>query len=357
ANSLDVQYYVIANDDTGRLFLRHLRDAARRGVRVRLLVDDLHTAGADVLLSGLAAEENVEVRLFNPFPAGRRHISTRILLSLFDMRRVNRRMHNKLFIADGSMAVIGGRNIANDYFRRLGNTNFIDIDALAVGQIVPQLERSFDDYWNSKFSYSIGSIVLPALSRQLSRDAFERLTRTALNLQTTVAERDLLGNRPLAIDLQDGVVPLTWADAHAFADEPDKSLRPVGSAQHPAQVPAQSVRMHLQTLVRSAKNEVIQTSPYLIPGDDGMTSVRLLRARGVSITMITNSLAGTDEGLVHAGYQRYRPALLEAGVRLYEISPSRMASARRDGRFVSAGGRLHGKAVIVDRREVFIGSL
>ena len=150
--SLDVQYYVIHDDETGRHLLRALRDAAERGVRVRLLVDDLYTAGTDPLLLGLAAYPNVEVRLFNPFPMGRDSLSARLTLSLFDLGRVNHRMHNKLLVADGAMAVAGGRNIGNEYFMVSGLANYIDLDAFAVGPIVAKLAALFDQYWNSDTS-------------------------------------------------------------------------------------------------------------------------------------------------------------------------------------------------------------
>jgi len=147
--TLDVQYYQIENDETGRYLLRTLRDAAQRGVRVRLLMDDLYTSGEDELLLGLAATPNVELRLFNPFPAGRGSLLKRFTASLFDFSRVNRRMHNKLFIADGAMAVAGGRNIGNQYFRRTTGPNFIDLDTFVTGALIPRLGVLFDQYWNS----------------------------------------------------------------------------------------------------------------------------------------------------------------------------------------------------------------
>jgi putative cardiolipin synthase len=355
--SLDVQYYLVQNDETGRMFLRALRDAARRGVRVRLLLDDLHTAGADALLEALAAEPHVEIRLFNPFPAAREHMATRMLASLFDMGRLHRRMHNKLFIADSAMAVVGGRNIADEYFLAGATSNFIDIDALVAGAVVPRLAGFFDTYWNSDHVYPLASVVPRTDTPQQLRQRFEALTRDSVPTVQMPFSPDLLGNRPLAADLDDGGLPLTWAPAEAYADAPGKALAPAFSGvPAPAEVP-DGVRFNVRRLVRSARHEVVQTTPYLVPGEGGMATVRMLRSRGVGYTLVTNSLAGTDEAFVHAGYQHYRPALLAAGVRLYELSPRRMALARQDGRFASEGGRLHGKSVVVDGRALYLGSL
>ena len=159
--SIDVQYYLIQNDETGRFLLRSLRDAARRGVRVRLLMDDLYTSDSDEVLLGLAAQRNVEIRLFNPFPGGRGHFLTRFLASAHDFNRVNRRMHNKLLIVDGAMAVTGGRNIANEYFMRHALANFVDLDAFVIGALVPKLAELFDDYWNSPVVFPLHRIVPP----------------------------------------------------------------------------------------------------------------------------------------------------------------------------------------------------
>ena len=175
--SIDVQYYLVQNDETGRYLLRTLRDAAERGVRVRVLIDDLYTAGADELLAGLGAHPNVEVRLFNPFPAGRDRLGTRLAASIFDFDRIHRRMHNKLFVADNAMAVVGGRNIANEYFLRDAGSNFIDIDTLVTGAVVPRLSSLFDVYWNSPYVYPDRSRWRPSTARRAQlRERFEQMT-------------------------------------------------------------------------------------------------------------------------------------------------------------------------------------
>ncbi|HET7525754.1 MAG TPA: phospholipase D-like domain-containing protein, partial [Burkholderiaceae bacterium] len=174
--SLDLQYYELRDDETGRLLMRTLRDAAQRGVRVRLLLDDLYTAGSDPVLSALAAFPNVEVRLFNPFPVGRGSLGARLTASLFDFGRVNHRMHNKLFIADGVMAVAGGRNIANEYFMVGTDANYIDLDVFTIGPVVAQLAALFDQYWNSEFVYPLASIVTDDESPAERRQRFDSWT-------------------------------------------------------------------------------------------------------------------------------------------------------------------------------------
>src|SRR2546430_4165621 len=171
-DSLDLQYYLIQNDATGRLLLRNVRDAALRGVRVRLLVDDLYTSGGDPLFIGISAFPNVEVRLFNPFCCGRESFLNKYTASLADFGRLNHRMHNKLFIADGAMVVAGGRNIADEYFMRSMTDNFVDMDAFIVGAVVPQLAAIYDSYWNSPHVYPVQQIITTDLTRAQLQQAF-----------------------------------------------------------------------------------------------------------------------------------------------------------------------------------------
>ena len=357
--SIDVQYYLVQNDETGRYLLRTLRDAADRGVRVRLLVDDLYTAGADPLFAGFAAHPNVEVRFFNPFPAGRGLLGTRWAASLLDFDRVHRRMHNKLFVVDNTMAVMGGRNIANEYFLRDGGSNFIDIDTLVAGTVVPRLSSLFDMYWNSPYVYPIESLVSSdgATPQQL-RERFEQMTAGPDTLHPEpLTSTDLLGNNALAKDLGEGALSLVWARAEAYADAPAKALGPPEARGLPADESTDSVLYNVRRYLRGAQQEILQTTPYLIPGRGGMETIRLVRQRGVSYTIVTNSLAATDESLVHIGYRHYRPELLALGVELYELSPKRVEQTKRFGIYGSASGRLHGKSAVVDRSMVFIGSM
>ncbi|NDZ12012.1 phospholipase [Variovorax sp. WS11] len=356
--SIDIQYYLVQNDETGRYLLRTLRDAAERGVRVRVLIDDLYTAGADTLLASLAAHPNVEVRIFNPFPAGRDRLLTRLGASLLDIDRIHRRMHNKLFVADNAMAVVGGRNIANEYFMRNAGSNFIDIDTLVTGAVVPRLSSLFDMYWNSPFVYPIESLAHVQGTPGQLRQRFEEMTwDAAIWAPQTPIERDLLGYQALAEDLDAGELSLIWARAEAYADTPHKALGPREERPRVAADSPEGVLFNVRRYVRAAEREALVTTPYLIPGRGGMESVRQLRERGVRFTLVTNSLAATDESLVHLGYRRYRPELVRLGVELYELSPKRVEQTQRFGIFGSASGRLHGKSAVVDGKVVFIGSL
>jgi putative cardiolipin synthase len=354
--SIDLQYYLIENDETGRYLLRCLRDAAQRGVRVRLLIDDLYTAGEDELLLGLAATPNVEIRLFNPFPGGRDGFLSRFMASLLDFGRVNHRMHNKLFIADGAMAVAGGRNIGNEYFMRDGTTNFVDLDTFVTGAVVPRLQWLFDNYWNSTRVFPLHAIVPPPADLQALRDDFEHLTGEPFTpVPSPPPTSDVLGYGPLSDDLDDERLGLIWAHADAFADPPEK----IGEGQADAMVYDKSmlVRTNVLQRMREAKQEVVVTSPYFIPGRRGVEFARQLRQKDVRIRVLTNSLAATDEPLVHIGYSRYRRELLAMGVDLHELSPNRIGRSWKLGMFGSTTGRLHAKTAVIDRREVFIGSM
>ena len=204
--TLDVQYYHFENDETGRWLIRALRDAAERGVRVRLLVDDYYTSGQDDYFLGFAAHKNVEVRLFNPFCCARAHGQlARFAASLGEFSRVNHRMHNKLFIADGAMAVIGGRNIANEYFLRSMSENFIDVDAFTAGQVIPPLQNLFDRYWNHAVVYPLEAVAKTDLTPEQLRAKFERVTSLAETPEPKpLPPNDILGYGPIADDLDGG---------------------------------------------------------------------------------------------------------------------------------------------------------
>ena len=351
--TLDVQYYHIQDDLTGRLFLRHLRDAAHRGVRVRLLIDDLYNYGADDLFRSMAAVSNVEVRLFNPFCCLRESLVGKYAGSLFDFGRVNHRMHNKLFIADGVMVVAGGRNIADEYFMRSASQNFIDMDAFIIGAVVPQLSEIFDMYWNAQQVYPVQQIVRDSADAAALQRRFDHLVDDGDQMmKLNLPPNDLLGYGAISEDLDDGRLGLVWGTAMAFADPPAKAHE---SSDERAR--ATSVTMNVMDLVAQAQREVFISSPYLIPGKRGVATFEELGKRKVKVTIVTNSLAATDEPLVHTGYARYREAMLEAGVDLYELSPARVERAKRLGFLASSLGRLHAKTVVIDRNIVFIGSM
>jgi cardiolipin synthase C len=351
--SLDVQYYLIQNDRTGRLLMRNLRDAALRGVRVRLLVDDLNTVGADPLFSGFAAFPNVEVRLFNPFCCARESVASRFAASLNDFRRLNHRMHNKLFIADGAIAVMGGRNIADEYFARGAMSNFVDMDVLVVGNVVQRLAAIFDIYWNSHPAYPAEAILGESQDREATRRAFDRLVDEGDQMMSVaVMPMDMLGHRPIAAELDSGRLDLALGTAVAFADQPAKVM-----ATSADMARSMSVQMDVMDRVVLAKREVMISSPYFVPGEAGVAAFGGLRERGVKVVILTNSFAANDVPLVHIGYARYRVPLLRSGVELYELSPTGLQSNQVTMLSSTSVGRLHAKTAVLDESMVYIGSM
>lgn len=360
--SVDLQYYQFKGDGTGRLLMRALRDAAARGVRVRLLLDDLYTAGDDGLWLGLAAHPNVEVRLFNPFMFGRQSLFTRLTATLFGDPRLHRRMHNKLFVADGVLAIVGGRNIADEYFLRDGQEGFFDFDVLIAGAVVDQLSRSFDPYWNSRFTHDARAVMGGQMPPHELRRAFDDAVRDVCAAPACASpprpsppDLDEWSDLPLA--LERGRLAMHWAPASAAADPPEKiELEPAADITALTAAGAE-VRMRVASAIRQAREELVIVSPYLIPGSNGVEALRGFRQRGVRVTLLTNSLAATDEPLVHVGYRRYRAAILREGVELYEWSPARGGRVLRQ----LIGGdtvlRLHAKCAVIDRRLVYLGSM
>jgi putative cardiolipin synthase len=314
-----------------------VRLAADRGVRVRVLVDDLNTAGEDKRFMHLGQHANVEVRVFNPFPGGRLATWTRFVASATDIRRINHRMHNKLFVADNALAITGGRNIGNEYFTRDPYNNFIDLDVVAAGAIVPELSASFDAFWNSKYAYPIASVAAP-VSGESDTPPFPD--------GVTAASADWLER-----ELDSGHVQLTWVPATVLADRPAK----IASETAPDE--EVTIANDLATLMRSAKQELIVISPYFVPGNDGVAMFAKLVDQGVHIRILTNSLASTDSPLVHNGYSRYRVALLKLGVELSEVRPKLGQKRARFHPFRSSNASLHAKALVIDQKTVFIGSM
>lgn len=364
-HTVDAQYYVVAGDTSGRQFLRELRDAALRGVRVRLLVDDLYAGGDDEMLAGLSAHANVEVRVFNPLPVRSGGPRTRVLLSLHEIGRVNRRMHNKLFIADNSFAITGGRNIADEYFGRSKPANFIDMDALLAGPAVRALSASFDAFWNGPLSYPFEAIAAgdrPAPAH--ARERFAALVRDIGRFMPPASEHDALGRGPVGAQLAQGLVELVPAKVRVIADAivqgpfASDAGGNVDEAGGPQGREGAVMAANLD-LFRAARSEVLVVSPYFVPMPRMIEALTHASREGASVSVMTNSLATTDEPLVHYGYARYRSALLQMGATLYELMPASEPhpawSDAESGR--GSLGRLHAKLAVVDRRWFYVGSM
>ena len=353
--SLDLQYFLLRADRTGLELLRSLRDAAKRGVRVRLLLDDLYAPGDELLLS-LAAYPNVEIRLFNPLPLRNPGLIARFAASLLAFEQLNHRMHNKLFVADGVLAITGGRNIADEYFSRRLSANFVDLDVLTAGAIVAEMSVSFDTYWNSSLAFPVLEVAAkPVLSPEALQRRFDALVGQAIAPDRAMpSETDVFGRLSLEVELQQGRLELIWGQGRSFADAPDKGvLTPHGRGSYGEG----RVQLGALDLIRAARFEVVLTSPYFVPGPEGVELVRSLTGRGVTFRILTNSLSSTDQPLVHGAYRRYRIALLQAGADLYELSPKWIGSDKQRKNYGLSPGGLHAKSLVIDRETVVIGSM
>ncbi|HSV59565.1 MAG TPA: phospholipase D family protein [Variovorax sp.] len=348
--SIDAQYYILQRDASGLALLRALREAAARGVRVRLLVDGLYAPVNEDLYAALAALPNFEVRQFNPLPARSGPLPWRLMRSLHEAAGINRRMHNKLFVADNSLAITGGRNIADEYFMLGGTANFVDMDLLVSGQAVGELSQSFDEYWNSaEVRPMAGLQPVPAAG-----EAARRLDAAFAPLPADMYEPglDVLGQPSVAAQLEQGWLTQVWADSRVLADFHGKIRQ-----DDPEASLADSVTQRTLSQVQGARSEVFVVSPYFVPGERGLELVEDATRRGARLVVLTNALNATDETLVYGGYSRYRERLLKAGVRVYELGADLVTRDRRLGNFKSSTGRLHAKVAVIDGRRVFIGSM
>ncbi len=337
--SLDLQYFWVEADASTRTLFAALRQAAGRGVRIRLLLDDLAAVHHDAGLARFSRLPNVQVRVFNPFAVGRANVLTRVLFSVGDLARVTRRMHNKLFIADDVLAIVGGRNLTAEYFSYDANQNFADLDVLAGGSVVRRLSTVFDEYWNSDLAYPIETLVPPP---EPTPPEGEQGPRAAPGQPT----EELPGPRFELADLK-----LIRAPARVLADRPEK---PLDAAAPGADT---MVYRDVLSILRGAQREVLIISPYFIPVDEVRALFRDLHARGVTVRILTNSLASTDMPPVFAAYARYRVELLQMGVELYELrpTPGQPRGLLQSG--LASKTTLHAKAALVDRRIVFVGSM
>ncbi|QIF02308.1 phospholipase D family protein [Roseimicrobium sp. ORNL1] len=346
--SLDVQYYIWHSDESGVLFVTKLLKAADRGVKVRLLLDDIGTMASDEGLQVLDNHPNIEVRLFNPVTLR----SARMLGALLDFKRANRRMHNKTFIADNQAAIVGGRNIGDEYFGAHGDVNFADLDVVTVGPVVQDVSRQFDAYWNSPSSIGISALSQKHETPEqlaLRRSAFEAKLTQAQASPTLAAAIE----NPLSAKLRNGNLAFLPARAWAVYDAPEKVTTAANDR-------ATHLAPQLRSIVDDTQKVLFVVSPYFIPEKQGVDLFSNLRARGVRVVVLTNSLASTDVAAVHAGYKRYRKPLLRAGVEVYELKPVAGTGGGSGGSspFGSSNkASLHAKTFTFDEHTTFIGSM
>ncbi|TLX58859.1 phospholipase D family protein [Stutzerimonas nosocomialis] len=349
--TLDVQYYIVHDGLSTRALVKELLQAADRGVRVRLLLDDTTSDGNDYQIARLAAHPNIQARVFNPLHVGRSTFVTRSLGRLMLLSRQHRRMHNKVVVVDSSLAIVGGRNLGDEYFEVDQGFNFTDIDLLGVGPVATELARSFDEYWNHELSIPI--------QRFLWRPPTERSLAEARQQVADYLEQARLENserwQHLMTDLQQPqfehwLQELTWAPGQALWDHPDK----IGATGLPD--PELLLTTRLEPTLRDVEHELTLVSAYFVPTQTGVEYFARKAEAGITIRLLTNSLEATDVPIVHGGYAPYRPQLLEMGVQLYEMrrQPEEETSYNLSG---SSESSLHSKAAVFDQQRVFIGSL
>ena len=345
--SLDVQYYLYHKDLVGKLFTGLLLKAADRGVRVRLLVDDMDLAGRDIGAAALDSHPNIEVRIFNPFSRK----SSRATQFVTRMGSVTRRMHNKSFTADNQATILGGRNIGNEYFEADPDLAFSDLDVLALGPAAREVSSVFDQYWNSDLAYPAtvlrGKALTPEEIKQ-QQEAFEKY----LEEQRDSDYLRALRNSDLANAIRNNEVKFYWGAAKVISDRPEK-------IQHDAAKKEFHLMPQLRPYLEDIKTELIIFSPYFVPGKEGTAFLAQLRKRGVRVRILTNSLASNDVSIVHSGYAKYRKDLLRAGVELYEMNKQISREDRREKKTMGGSSKasLHAKSFVFDRQRVFIGSL
>lgn len=343
--SIDVQYYLIKSDLVGNTFVHALLRAADRGVRVRLLLDDIMTKGHDAGMAALDAHPNFEMRVFNPFSRG---TAGRTLGALGSFSRINRRMHNKSVTVDNQMTIIGGRNMANYYFGAEEAKKYGDLDVIGVGPVVNEVSTMFDEYWNHHSSLPVQAVAEPlddpAAELARVRVALDKADDEIANsVYAKVVEERYYGY----VHSDDSI--FEWAPYELVYDSPDKSEKSKAAT-------APSITTGLVKSLASAEDEVVIISPYFVPRQSGVESISRLQESGVDVTIITNSLAANNQFTVHAGYAPSRKPLLEKGVKIYEFRPDADVEGAEFIAYSGARATLHTKAFVVDRKSVFIGS-
>jgi len=345
--SLDVRYYIWRDDITGRLLHEALMRAADRGVQIRLLLDDQNTQGQDALLTELDTHPAIEVRLFNPFVLR----NWRLINLAADFSRLNRRMHNKSFTADHQISIVGGRNIGDEYFSADGDVLFVDLDVLAVGPVVAGVSQDFERYWNSPSAYPLALLVDPASATRADDTLYPSLRASIVDRAPQArAFIERLPQEHAVSRLLAGEDSFQWGPVQMLSDDPAKAL---GMASEESLLSRQ-----FRSVIGAARNEVQLVSPYFVPTRNGVAVLGGLTARGTRVEVLTNALESTDVPVVHAGYIKTRKALLEAGVRLFEMKRTAAdAPSLRDLRLTgSSATSLHAKTFSVDRERLFIGS-
>jgi len=346
--SLDVQTYIWHADMTGIYLAGQLLESADRGVRVRLLLDDLDARARNDGLAALAAHPDIEVRMFNPWVT-RKGTLAKAGEGALNFKRINRRMHNKSWIADNRLAVVGGRNVGDEYFGAAEEMNFVDLDFAMIGPVVRDASASFDRYWNSPSAYPMETLDPDGVNDAALGRLRERLAKSTAGRDTSRYREALRGDDVVQRMLA-GDWPMEWSGKYEFvADDPAKVT------MKKRDVKRTHVGVTLVPMIQGAKAQVTIVSPYFVPGDEVTDGLASAAGSGKSVRILTNSLVANDVAAVHGGYSRYRKPLLRGGVQLWELKP--MAGGAQDSSlFGSSGASLHTKAFAVDGKSLFVGS-
>ena len=343
--SIDLQYYMFHRDTVGRLLINELLDAADRGVRVRMLIDDIYGEEGDDVWAALDAHPNYEVQLFNPFVRNR----SKNLQWITRFKDVNYRMHSKTYTVDNQATIVGGRNTGDEYFNADPELAFTDLDVLAIGPVVPEVSKEFDEYWNSEYAYPVSALVAPATADDLNRlrghsDAFSKQQRTSNYVEA-------LNNSKLAKALRTDSARFSWADAKVIHDSSQKKA-------HDADWREELLISQLAPYIEQVSDELILVSPYFVPGKAGAAALCKLSQQGARVRVLTNSLASNDVAAVHAGYAKYRKQLLRCGVELYELDEQIKEQEQKMFRWLPGLSKssLHAKTMAFDKKGMFVGS-
>jgi putative cardiolipin synthase len=350
--TLDLQYYIFHADETGLFLIDRLMAAADRGVRVRILVDDMYTHGIEKGLAAFDAHPNIELRIFNPW--SQRSGSLVRGLEFIASPRLNHRMHNKMFIADGSVAILGGRNLADEYFHLNPEFEYRDLDVAAVGPIVREANGLFDEFWNCSDAIPVtGFKPRPDVDAML-KEGTARLLLHREHMKTT-AYADAVRATEFVQQLKTKSLEWVFARGHVLGDSPVKAKG--GDAARQAPTLADQMRDDFF----AARQELLISSPYFVPGKNATRRLSELVSAGVDVRILTNSLAANDVKIAHANYAKYRKSLVRGGVDVFELRRRGASAAEQSKRaqrgYGSVDASVHAKAFVIDRQRVFIGSL
>ena len=343
--SLDLQYYLWKSDRVGLLLANETLKAADRGVKVRILLDDIEQSGRDNIVASMDAHPNIQIRIFNPFS----HRNSHVLDFIGDFDRVNHRMHNKTIVIDNALAIIGGRNIGDHYFAVGEQTNFRDLDIAVAGPVVRQISTVYDNFWNGKWSVPISALAKRTYTHKdlLRIQEMMKQKISKLNFPYPL-DQDVQTLRREMIKIRDSFI---WAKGLYVWDDPD-------NMHIKADNQTNTMIQKLEQRVRSVKKSLHIESAYFVPRPVGMAALKHLHKRGVKVQIMTNSLASNDVIPAHAGYAGYRKKLLKAGVKLYELRPdvgaNKIINKRLIANTINTG--LHTKAMVFDDNAVFVGS-